>query len=57
MKTFDVVALGELLADLFEMLQLANAAASLITTRKGVLRVMPKYEEIVSLYTITRKTK
>lgn len=44
-------------ADLFEMLQLANAAASLITTRKGALRVMPKYEEIVSLYTITRKTK
>lgn len=57
MKTFDVVALGELLADLFDMLQLANAAASLITTRKGALRVMPKYEEIVSFYTITRKTK
>jgi len=48
-KTFDVVALGELLADLFEMLQLANAAASLITTRKGALRVMPKYEEITAL--------
>lgn len=35
--------------DLFEMLQLANAAASLITTRKGALRVMPKYEEITAL--------
>ena len=35
--------------DLFEMLQLANAAASLITTRKGALRVMPKYEEIMAL--------
>lgn len=35
--------------DLFEMLQLANAAASLITTRKGALRVMPKYEEIMTL--------
>lgn len=36
-------------ADLFDMLQLANAAASLITTRKGALRVMPKYEEITAL--------
>ncbi len=30
-----------------EMLQFANSAASLITTRKGALRVMPEREEIV----------
>ena len=29
-----------------EMLRFANAAASLITTRKGALRVMPEPEEI-----------
>ena len=32
--------------DLKEMLTFANAAASLITTKKGALRVMPKKEEI-----------
>ena len=35
--------------DLFEMIQFANAAASLVTTRKGALRVMPEYEEIAEL--------
>lgn len=35
--------------DLFEMLQFANAAASLVTTRKGALRVMPRGEEITAL--------
>ncbi len=28
------------------MLRFANAAASLITTRKGALRVMPEKEEV-----------
>lgn len=32
--------------ELEEMIQFANAAASIITTRKGALRVMPKQEEI-----------
>lgn len=32
--------------ELAEMLAFANAAASIITTRKGALRVMPKLEEI-----------
>ena len=32
--------------ELIEMLQFANAAASIITTKKGALRVMPKKEEI-----------
>ena len=32
--------------DLKELLTFANAAASLITTRKGALRVMPTREEI-----------
>lgn len=32
--------------DLKEMLQFANAAASLITTKKGALRVMPEEKEI-----------
>ena len=40
MKKFDVAALGELL--LF-----ANAGASLITTRKGALKVMPEKSEII----------
>ena len=31
---------------LTEMLTFANAAASLITTRKGALRVMPTKEEV-----------
>lgn len=35
-------------AELREMLAFANAAASLITTRKGALRVMPKREEILN---------
>lgn len=36
--------------DLKEMLRFANAAASLITTRKGALRVMPEKEEIEKCY-------
>ena len=32
--------------NLKELLTFANAAASLITTRKGALRVMPTSEEI-----------
>lgn len=32
-----------------EMLLFANAAASIITTKKGALRVMPSYEEVQSL--------
>jgi len=32
-----------------EMLTFANAAASIITTRKGALRVMPKVEEVLEL--------
>ena len=35
--------------DLGEMLKFANAAASIITTRRGALRVMPKPEEIKAL--------
>ena len=35
--------------DLEAMLQFANAAASIITTRRGALRVMPEREEIVRL--------
>lgn len=34
---------------LHEMLQFANAAASIITTRKGALRVMPSREEVREL--------
>ena len=33
--------------ELGEMLEFANAAASIVTTRKGALRVMPKLEEIL----------
>ncbi len=36
-------------ADLKEMLEFANAAASIITTRRGALRVMPSPEEIRDL--------
>jgi len=36
-------------ADLKEMLTFANAAASIITTRKGALKVMPSVEEIEEL--------
>ena len=32
-----------------EMLTFANAAASIITTRKGALRVMPSVEEVEAL--------
>ena len=35
--------------NLVEMLRFANAAAALITTRKGALRVMPSVEEINSI--------
>ena len=35
--------------DLSRMLRFANAAAALITTRKGALRVMPSLEEIEAL--------
>lgn len=35
--------------NLKEMLTFANAAASIITTRKGALRVMPKREEVEAL--------
>lgn len=35
--------------DLHEMLRFANAAAALITTRKGALRVMPTKEEVQAL--------
>lgn len=34
---------------LLEMLSFANAAAALITTKKGALRVMPKKEEVLQL--------
>ncbi|MDD3279451.1 MAG: carbohydrate kinase [Lachnospiraceae bacterium] len=37
--------------NLKEMLTFANAAASIVTTRKGALRVMPAKEEIESLIT------
>lgn len=33
--------------DMEEMLTLANAAASIITTRRGALRVMPEKEDIL----------
>ena len=32
--------------ELEEMLRFANAAASIVTTRRGALRVMPEPEEI-----------
>ena len=32
--------------DLFAMLRFANAASSIITTRKGALKVMPTRQEI-----------
>ncbi|MDD6516246.1 MAG: carbohydrate kinase [bacterium] len=35
--------------ELVEMLTFANAAASIVTTRKGALRVMPEKDEIVNL--------
>ena len=33
-------------AKLKEMLTFANAAASIVTTRKGALRIMPEVEEV-----------
>jgi fructokinase len=36
--------------DIKEMLTFANAAASIITTRKGALKVMPSREEVEKLY-------
>lgn len=39
---------------LIEMLTFANAAASIITTRKGALRVMPDEKEICALYSSGR---
>lgn len=38
--------------DLTEMLTIANAAASIITTRKGALRVMPSVSEIKELLAV-----
>lgn len=38
--------------DLTEMLTMANAAASIITTRKGALRVMPSVSEIKELLAV-----
>ena len=32
--------------DLKDMLETANAAASIVTTRKGALRVMPQLSEV-----------
>lgn len=40
-------ALGE--TELLEMLQIANAASSIITTRKGALKVMPSKEEVMQI--------
>lgn len=34
------------MGQLYEMLEFANAAASLITTKKGALKVMPTKEEV-----------
>ncbi len=43
----DINALTE--KDLIELLSFANAAASLITTRRGALKVMPEKKEILEL--------
>jgi fructokinase len=40
-----------------DMLTFANAAASIITTRKGALRVMPSKEEVEELIASTKKYK
>ena len=40
-------------SDLKEMLKFANAAASIITTRKGALKVMPSVEEVEALVPFT----
>ena len=34
---------------LYEMLEFANAAASIITTKKGALKVMPSKDDILNL--------
>ena len=39
---------------LFGLLRFANAAAALITTRPGALRVMPKAQEILALLELTK---
>lgn len=41
--------------DLLEMLEFANAAASIITTRKGALKVMPKRQEIAEILETRRE--
>ena len=38
-----------------DMLTFANAAASIITTRKGALRVMPSREEVEALISSKQK--
>lgn len=43
--------------DLFEMLEFANAASSIITTRKGALKVMPRREEIVTVLQDDKKRR
>ena len=40
---------GMITTELEEMLRFANAAASIVTTRRGALRVMPEPEEIQAL--------
>ena len=40
---------------LFGLLRFANAAAALITTRAGALRVMPKAQEIKALLELTKR--
>ena len=35
--------------DLLEMLEFANAASSIVTTRKGALKVMPQKQEIIAV--------
>lgn len=44
-------------ADLEEMLVFANAAASMVTTRKGALRSMPERAEVESLICAGRKNR
>lgn len=41
-KKYDVIALGE-------MLTFANAAAAIVTTRKGAIPAMPEREEVLKL--------
>ena len=44
-------------AKLYEMLKFANAAASLVTTRKGALMVMPKVQEVHEYIEVYEETK